>query len=74
MRIGIDLGGTKIEVIALSNEGKELFRKRVPTPRGSYEATLAAIKGLVDDAEQATDKQVRWVLAFQGRFRRLVIK
>ncbi|MDX3957265.1 ROK family protein [Pasteurella multocida] len=54
MRIGIDLGGTKIEVIALSNEGKELFRKRVPTPRGSYEATLAAIKGLVDDAEQAT--------------------
>ncbi|MFD1805063.1 fructokinase [Pasteurella oralis] len=54
MRIGIDLGGTKIEVIALSNDGKELFRKRVPTPRGSYEETLAAIKGLVDDAEQAT--------------------
>lgn len=54
MRIGIDLGGTKIEVIALSDEGKELFRKRVPTPRGSYEDTLGAIKGLVDDAEQAT--------------------
>ncbi|GJJ79897.1 fructokinase [Pasteurella canis] len=54
MRIGIDLGGTKIEVIALSNEGKELFRKRVPTPRGSYEATLLAIKGLVDDAERET--------------------
>lgn len=32
MRIGIDLGGTKIEVIALSNSGEELFRKRIPTP------------------------------------------
>lgn len=54
MRIGIDLGGTKIEVIALSPQGEELFRKRIPTPRGSYVDTLAAIKSLVDDAEQAT--------------------
>lgn len=54
MRIGIDLGGTKIEVIALSDAGEELFRKRIPTPRGSYQDTLIAIKSLVDDAEQAT--------------------
>jgi fructokinase len=54
MRIGIDLGGTKIEVIALSDSGEELFRKRVATPRGSYSDTIDAIKGLVDDAEQAT--------------------
>ena len=54
MRIGIDLGGTKIEVIALSEQGQELFRKRVATPRGSYQDTLMAIKGLVDDAEAAT--------------------
>jgi fructokinase len=54
MRIGIDLGGTKIEVIALSDQGDELFRKRVATPRGSYIETLEAIKGLVDDAEAAT--------------------
>lgn len=52
MRIGIDLGGTKIEVIALSNSGEELFRKRIPTPRGfPYPDTLTAIKSLVDDAE-----------------------
>ncbi|WP_375753725.1 fructokinase [Vibrio sp. HN007] len=57
MRIGIDLGGTKIEVIALSNEGEELFRKRVATPRGTYEGTLKAIKGLVDDAEAATGQK-----------------
>ncbi|OOF88434.1 fructokinase [Rodentibacter ratti] len=54
MRIGIDLGGTKIEVIALSHKGETLFRKRIPTPRGSYEATLAAIKSLVEEAEQET--------------------
>ena len=54
MRIGIDLGGTKIEVIALSDSGEELFRKRVSTPKGSYPETLNAIKGLVEDAESAT--------------------
>jgi fructokinase len=40
VRIGIDLGGTKIEVIALDNDGGELFRKRVPTPRHDYQQTL----------------------------------
>lgn len=60
MRIGIDLGGTKIEVIALSNSGEELFRKkRIPTPRGSYPDTLTAIKSLVDDAEHATGQQAQ---------------
>ncbi|TCP91239.1 N-acetylglucosamine kinase [Cricetibacter osteomyelitidis] len=57
MRIGIDLGGTKIEVIALSDQGEELFRKRIATPRGSYPDTLNAIKSLVDDAETATGQQ-----------------
>ncbi|HYG56179.1 MAG TPA: ROK family protein [Burkholderiales bacterium] len=50
LRIGVDLGGTKIEAIALDPAGKELFRKRVPTPRGDYAATIQAIQSLVDDA------------------------
>jgi len=57
MRIGIDLGGTKIEGIALDDHGHEHFRERVPTPRNDYEATLAAISGLVRDIEQHTDQQ-----------------
>ncbi|PHM71957.1 fructokinase [Xenorhabdus sp. KJ12.1] len=57
MRIGIDLGGTKIEVIALGDQGKELFRKRVDTPRNDYPQTLAAISGLIADAEQATGQR-----------------
>ena len=51
MRIGIDLGGTKIEAIALDGEGHERFRHRVPTPRGSYDGTIEAVKSLVDRAE-----------------------
>jgi len=47
MRIGVDLGGTKIEAIALDGEGRVLWRRRVPTPRGDYDATLEAIVGLV---------------------------
>ncbi|MBP2849253.1 fructokinase [Dickeya oryzae] len=54
MRIGIDLGGTKIEVIALTNDGEEAFRHRVATPRHDYRQTLLAIANLVEMAEQAT--------------------
>jgi fructokinase len=53
MRIGIDLGGTKIELVALDEDGVERFRRRVPTPQGDYRATLQAIAGLVRDAERA---------------------
>jgi len=49
LRIGADLGGTKIEAIALDPSGREVFRKRVPTPRGDYSATLAAVSSLVKE-------------------------
>jgi fructokinase len=52
MRIGIDLGGTKIEAIALADDGRELGRRRVPTPRQRYAATLAAITTLVEGMER----------------------
>lgn len=57
MRIGIDLGGTKTEVIALSDQGESLFRHRVATPRDDYAQTLAAIKGLVERAEAVTGQR-----------------
>jgi fructokinase len=43
IRIGIDLGGSKIEFVALNRDGQELHRHRVPTPRLDYEATVRAI-------------------------------
>ncbi len=54
MRLGIDWGGTKMEIIALSETGEELFRKRVATPRDDYEGCLTAVAGLVEAAEAAT--------------------
>ena len=51
MRIGIDVGGTKIEGIALDDSGGVRVRRRVGTPRGNYTATLAAIIDLVHAIE-----------------------
>lgn len=53
MRIGIDLGGTKIEALALADAGHELQRTRVDTPAADYDALLLAIKGLVLQLEQS---------------------
>lgn len=47
MRIGIDLGGTKIEGIALDAAGRELLRHRIASPTGNYAASLQAITELV---------------------------
>ncbi len=51
-RIGIDLGGTKIEGIVLDADGNQRARRRVPSPRGDYAATLQAIAALVAALEQ----------------------
>lgn len=54
MRIGIDLGGTKIEIIAIDESGKELARKRVVTPQGDYPGILNTIVRLINDIEAIT--------------------
>ena len=52
LRIGIDLGGTKIEFVALASDGRELRRHRVATPRGDYDRTIQAIKEGVEQIER----------------------
>lgn len=52
VRIGIDLGGTKIEIIALNERNETLIRRRVATPAADYAAILTAIAELVDSAER----------------------
>jgi fructokinase len=56
MRIGIDLGGTKTEGIALAEDGAEIFRRRIDTPR-DYEGTLAALVALVAGIERETGER-----------------
>ena len=52
IRIGIDLGGTKTEAIALDGAGRELVRRRIPTPAGDYQAQLASVRDLVAEVER----------------------
>lgn len=54
MRIGVDVGGTKIEALALDAAGQELKRVRVATPKGDYPATVDTIASLVKELEAAT--------------------
>jgi fructokinase len=52
LRIGIDVGGTKIEAIALDGDGRVTARRRIATPQDDYDATVAAITALVDSIEK----------------------
>jgi fructokinase len=57
VRIGVDLGGTKIEAAALDNDGEIVARRRVATPTDDYDATIASIVELVDGLETDYDQQ-----------------
>ena len=66
IRIGIDLGGTKIEGLALASDGGERARKRVPTPRGDYDGTMRAIADLVSWLEAETEAGATVGIAMPG--------
>jgi fructokinase len=57
MRLGIDLGGTKIEGLALGDDGREVARMRIPAPRGRYDDTLSAVASLVADLERTAGRR-----------------
>jgi len=66
MRIGIDLGGTKIEGLVLDAAGAERARLRVATPQGPYEETIEAIIGVVVELERQVGAVCRVGLATPG--------
>ncbi len=66
MRIGIDLGGTKIEAVLMDQQGRILERNRVATPQHDYSGTLQAIRALVDRLEQACRRVCRVGIATPG--------
>jgi fructokinase len=66
IRIGIDLGGTKIEGIAIGPAGGILSRQRVATPRNDYDGTLAAIAGVVREIERTVGQRGRVGVGMPG--------
>jgi fructokinase len=71
IRIGIDLGGTKIEALAIDNKGIELARHRIDTPRDDYDATILAIVGLVHRLEEETGSAGTVGAGIPGSFSRM---
>jgi fructokinase len=57
LRIGVDLGGTKIEIVALSVDRSEIARRRIATPAGDYDGTVAAVAALVRSVEADTGQR-----------------
>jgi len=57
IRLGIDLGGTKIEILVIDIVGHEVFRQRVITPKNDYAATIRAIVSLIASAEEEIKQQ-----------------
>lgn len=70
MRIGIDLGGTKIEGLVLDEAGGEIARQRISTPQGDYKGTLKAIAGLVADLEATVKTTCSVGIGMPGSFSR----
>lgn len=68
MRLGIDLGGTKIEIIALDDDGTTLARERVSTPVGDYDGTIRAIGDLVRGVEGRLGRTGTIGIAMPGAF------
>jgi len=65
MRLGIDLGGTKIEIVAL-DKGREILRERVATPQSAYEDTILAMSDLVRSAERKLGRRGSVGVAIPG--------
>jgi predicted NBD/HSP70 family sugar kinase len=70
-RIGIDLGGTKIEIIALASDGHQLLRRRVATPQGDYAATVDTVTALVRNAERKLGQHATVGVGAPGSISRL---
>jgi fructokinase len=68
MRIGVDVGGTKIEVALMDSDDDIVFTKRIATPRDDYAATVGAITNIVEDMENTQGSPILSDSAFPVRF------
>jgi fructokinase len=71
LRIGVDLGGTKIEAVALKDDGAIAARRRIVSPRDDYAATLEAVGGLVEAIEQEAGERGRVGVGIPGALSRV---
>jgi fructokinase len=70
LRLGIDLGGTKIAAVVLAEDGAVIWETRRPSPRGDYDGTIEAIAALVTDGERAADRSCSVGIGIPGALSR----
>jgi fructokinase len=70
LRVGLDIGGTKTELVALDPDGRERLRRRAPTPHGSYEQALARLAAMVLDAESELGERASVGIGLPGAISR----
>ena len=66
-KIGIDLGGTKIEIILIDTIGREIYRKRIKTPVNNYKLTVQSITNLVSQAEESINDKATIGIGIPGK-------
>src|SRR5712691_10962902 len=66
IRIGVDLGGTKVEFVALERDGRELHRHRIATPRHDYEGTVRAAAEAVEEIEKKLSRSATVGMGIPG--------
>jgi len=71
LRLGVDLGGSKIEIAAFSEDGNELLRRRVTTPKDDYRVILATVAELVESAERELGAQATVGIGTPGSLSRV---
>ena len=71
IRIGVDLGGTKIEALAIDAAGHELARRRIPSPSHDYSQIVEAVRGLVGDLEQGLGRRAQAGIGTPGAVSRV---
>jgi fructokinase len=66
LRLGVDLGGTKIEIAVFDEQGREILRRRAPTPRAGYDAALEEFSNLIVQAEREAGEPCRVGIGMPG--------
>ena len=66
LRMGVDLGGTKIEIAVFDENGREILRRRAPTPRAGYDVALEAFASLILEAEKEAGAPCRVGIGMPG--------
>lgn len=66
LSLGLDIGGTKIEAVVLSEDGQTIYQQRIPTPTSSYSEFLSTVTGLIQSIQQTLQQPMTIGIGLPG--------